>query len=112
MAVTTLTAVDAPGSYTAAETLAFVAPDAVDGAEVRLAGGELILARNTTAGALNATLTSVADPATGRTGNLVKSVPANGFAVFGPMRQQGWRQPNGTIKMSGAAGIEFAVIRP
>jgi hypothetical protein len=74
-------------------------------------GRELLVARNTTAGALTVTITSV--PYLGRSGDITTySVPANGQSIFGPFDPKGWNQADGMVYVVGsAAGMQFGVIQ-
>ena len=83
-----------------------------DGAGFAMSGRELLIVRNPTAGALTATITSVADRRK-RTGNITAySIGAGELAVFGPFPPEGWQQSDGQLYIAGsAAGLEFAVLR-
>lgn len=113
MARANLTVQDAPAPYTGAGLdLNFQAGDAVNGHQARATGREMLFARNTDSVARSVTLVSTPDPY-GRSGNLVKSVPAGGVAlVAGPIPMVGWQQVDGNIYVNvDAAALQLAVIR-
>lgn len=84
-----------------------------DGYSFSNSGREVLLLRNTTAGALTVTVNGPAY--LGRTGDITGySVPANGFAVLGPFPGPGFEQPGTTRKIyfqTSAVGLEAAVLR-
>jgi len=84
-----------------------------DGISFPLTGEEILLAQNTTGGALTVTINSTPDPH-GRTGDITAySVGANEFAAFGPFPTSGWVQTDGKLYAVGSAtGLKFAVLRP
>jgi hypothetical protein len=75
-------------------------------------GNDLVIAHNTTVGALTVTINSVPDPMFGRTGDITTySIPASEYAVFGPFKGAGWAQSGGVVNLEASAvGVEFAVI--
>ena len=79
-----------------------------DGAQFDLLGGEIIVARNTSGGALSLTLKAVADDQ-GRTVDLVESVAAGATIAIGPLKQSGWRQSTGKCHVDVSAD-GFSVI--
>jgi len=88
------------------------AADAVNGNSFPCTGKEILIARNSTGGALTFTVTSVVD-GLNRTGNITTySVGANLVSAFGPIELAGWRQADGHIYVDGsAAGVLFTVLR-
>lgn len=92
--------------------LTFVASDNVNGNSFVLTGRELLLLWNTTGGALTVTISSSNDPQK-RTGDIsAYSVPANAWAMFGPLPIVGWAQSDGTLLFTTSdAGLEAAVLR-
>lgn len=106
------TAQAAPGGYpTVLPTLTFAALDNVNGDEFVASGNDLIIFLNTTGSPVNVTLGSSPD-ALGRSGDVVKSVPANGYALAGPIPAAGWRQSNGRVFINAAAaGLSVAIVR-
>ena len=82
-----------------------------DGESVVSTGKDLILAFNSSAGALTATITSSAD-SLGRTRTMSLAVAAGAYAMFGPFRQTGWQQTDGNIYFSSTATtMKWAVLR-
>ena len=56
--------------------------------------GDIVVAHNTQAGAQTVTFDSVADPETGRSGDITTySIGIDEYAAFGPFTFRGWRQP-------------------
>jgi len=113
LARTDLTKTNAPGHYASSgAALAFEAGDAVNGNQFVATGKELVIARNTDgAAAHTVTIHSTNDPYN-RTGDIANySIPANGFAVFGPFPRLGWIQSDGKIYIDvDDALVELAVI--
>lgn len=103
------------GAGAAAFTMA--AADNVNGNSFPHTGREIIIARNKDAGAQTVTLTSVANPADNRTGDITTySLPIGSvtptYAIFGPFPVNGWRQSDGNFYLTASsANIEFAIIR-
>lgn len=103
----------APGAYTDASTVVtFTAADPVNKEQVTVTGRELILIRNTGAGAATWTATSTDDPH-GRTDDITaESIAAGEIRLFGPVAMSGWRQTDGKLYFeASAATVTFAVIR-
>lgn len=95
------------------EVLAFTAADVALGNEFIWTGSEVLVARNTGAGARNVTFQSVAtngrqDPFHATAIELA----AGEFALFGPFDGRGWRQTDGYVQVSADnAEVTFCVIR-
>ncbi len=101
------------GAYaTAGVVLTFLAADTVNDEETLLTGQELVIAQNTTGGALTVTISAVNDPFNRSVDLAADSIPANSFKIYGPFKTLGWQQTDGNLYFSGSAvGIEFAVVR-
>ena len=105
MARTTLTKTTALGqfgTYSAnAADLTMTAGDASNLNQFVASGNDLVIVRNSGAGARTLTITSVAD-AQGRTGDITTySIGAGEYAIFGPFNTtQGFRQSNGYIYLT------------
>lgn len=114
MARTLLTPIDAPSPYaTAGVAIAFIAGDVTNGNAYRSTGREFVLGRNTDGvTAHTVTITSEPDPF-GRLGSITNhSIPANGFAMFGPLPVEGWQQSDGNVWINvDNALLTLAVIR-
>jgi len=110
---TNVTKTNAPGSFpSAGVAVIFSAADVASKNEFVLTGAEIIVARNTGAGAATVTINSVAN-ARGRTKDIVAdSIAAGAFHVYGPFRSlDGWRQSGGKLHFeASSADIGFAVI--
>jgi hypothetical protein len=98
------------------KTPVWTTADPVNDHQVFLTGKEMILCRNTNAGAAaTVTVISAPDPQ-GRKGDITLfSIPANtsnnGYAVLGPFPVMGWEQPDGFLFIDVAtADLQFAVI--
>lgn len=92
--------------------LTFTAADVVNGNQFAPTGREIVIARNTGGSGYLVTLVSVADPVTGRVGNVTKTVAAGAFAFFEVNNLQGWQQADGNVYLDAAnAAVTFAVIR-
>src|SRR5687768_16823031 len=97
--LTKTTALGAFGTYSAgAAAVTMTAADATNFNSFPASANDLIIARNSGAGARTITISSVADEKR-RTGDITTySIAAGGVAVFGPFTtQQGWRQSDGSI---------------
>lgn len=108
MARTTLTkstALGPFGAYTGtAARLTMAAGDNANGNQFAVGPRELVVAHNTSAGALTLTVTSVADARTGRTGDITTySIPAGEYAIFGPFGNDGWGQSDGYVYLTPSA---------
>ncbi len=107
------TAVLVPGSLDFdGATITFVAATPASDEETLLTGKEMIIAHNTTGGALTVTINSVNDPF-GRTKDIAAdSIPANSFKIYGPFSTTGWQQTDGNLYFeASASGIEFVVLK-
>jgi hypothetical protein len=90
----------------------WTAADATNLNQFLLTGREILLARNTGAGARTVTVTSAPD-ALGRTGHITAdSIAAGATHVYGPWPNlTGWIQSDGMLYFEGShAEIEFAVL--
>lgn len=89
------------------------AANATDKEEFVHTGKEIIIARNTGAGARTVTITSVAHPVDGRTGDVTAdSLAAGEVHVYGPFAIDGWRQTNGKLYFEAShAEVIFSVLR-
>lgn len=98
-ALTKKTALGAFGTYSAgAAVVTMNAGDATNGNSFVASANDLVIVRNSGAGARTITFSSVADEK-GRTGDITAySLAAGAIAVFGPFTTaQGWRQSDGNI---------------
>lgn len=93
-------------------SLTFTAADATNKEQVALTGREIIIARNTGAGARTVTITSTADEL-GRTDDITAdSIPAGEFHIYGPFGLEGWEQTDGNLYFEAEhAEVTFAIIR-
>ncbi len=75
-------------------------------------GKDVVIAHNTHAtDAATVTISSVADPVFGRTGDIATySLAAGDIAVFGPFRREGWQQSGYIYLEASAADIYFGVL--
>lgn len=99
---------------TALSALTFAVADASNGDQVLLTGREIIIAYNSHASTTyTLAVTSVADPETGRTGDIsATNIAAGAFKMIGPLASEGWRQTDGYLYLNANnASIQFAVIR-
>ena len=101
-----------PGAY--ADTgalLAFTAADTVNLNEASIGDGVILLARNSSGGALTVTVTSQPD-AFGRTNDIAAySIPAGETHVFGPFVRAGWAATGAKLHFQASgAGILFAAL--
>ncbi len=113
MARTTLTKTDAPGKYASqGAALTMEAADPTNKNQFVATGADLVFAHNTGAGAATVTINSVADPY-GRTGDISSySIPAGGYAVFGPFPSLGWQQSDGYIYLEASStDVKFGVVK-
>ena len=110
---TTIAAQSAPGSVQYTGTaLTFTAADVANKNQTQLTGTEMIIGKNVGASAHTVTITSFADPF-GRTKDIPAiSLVAGEERMFGPFKQQGWKQTDGFIYFeANHLEIEFAIIR-
>lgn len=102
------------GDYGADEAdITMAAADNANGNYHFLHRGDIVVAHNTTGGALTITFSSVATD-TGRTGDITAySIGAGEIAMFGPFNYRGWRQGStGWLHYTASAvGVTLGVIR-
>lgn len=101
-------------AYTAnGADLTMTAADASNKEQVTITGKELVIAHNTGASAYTVTISSVADAAAGRTGDVsAYSLAAGEYAVFGPFDLDGWEQSDGKLYFEASnASVKFGVVR-
>jgi hypothetical protein len=116
MARATLTALAALGAYgTYGANLAdlpMTAADVANKNEVVATNNDLIIAHNTGGSAYTVTVTSVADPSFGRTGDIAAySVGAGEYAAIGPMKNAGWKQADGKLYFEASnAAVKLGVV--
>lgn len=112
--LTKTTALGKWGNYAVANAadLTMAAANVSDKNQFVASGNDLVVAHNTGGSAYTVTITSVADPVTGRTGDVTTySVGAGEYAVFGPFSQRGWSQSTGYIYLEASnAAILFGVV--
>lgn len=102
-----------PGTVNAGDlAMTYATGDNTNGDQFAFTGRELILFRNTTAGAITVTLTSAADPQ-GRTADIAAySIPATtGLAVFWAGNLVGWNQAGQFYLNYSATGLGVAIVR-
>lgn len=77
-------------------------------------GNALLVVRNTTGGSITITVTSVADPATARVGDISQAVAAGAFRVFGKFPPRLFNQSDGTVQVSSSVGtgVKVSVVVP
>lgn len=100
MARQTITPVSVSGKWpTAFITLTATAADATNFEKMPFTGREILVAVNTNSGstARSVTVTSVASPITGRTGDITVSIPAGAYRMIGPLAVEGFRQSDGYL---------------
>lgn len=86
-----------PYEATPYTVLTFAAADAVNGNQYKMNGDQVLLARNTGAGARTITITSAADPY-GRTKDITAlSLAAGETVMFSKWNTAGWRQTDGNV---------------
>lgn len=114
MVRTALAASVAKGSNSnVGRTVTMAAWDSVNGNSFQSTGNDLLVARNGHATlARTVTVTSVADPFFGRTGDITAfSLAVGAVAVFGPFKSDGWRQADGFIYVDASTiDITFGVV--
>lgn len=114
MARTTVPVTTLDGSYTSAlKVVTQTAADVTNKNQFALAYGDILLAFNSGAAPHNVTITSIADPY-GRLGTITSdAVAAGAVEVFGPFKQEGWKQADGMLYFEADhAEIKFMVLRP
>lgn len=77
------------------EAITFAAMDSANGMKFPNDGRTILIFKNDDASAHQVTVVSKGDPVFGRTGDLVKSVPAGGEEVVGFLNPAGWNQVSG-----------------
>lgn len=114
-ALTVTTLEGAFGDYGANEAdITMAAADVANGNSIDgLKEGDIVIAYNSDVGAQTVTFTSVADPSTGRTGDITAySIGASEYAAFGPFKSRGWRQSDGDLYIDASdAGVLLGVLR-
>jgi len=95
------------------QVLTQAAADIVNQNAIPHTGKEIILAKNSSGGALTVTITSIADSVQGRTGDITAaSLAASELALFGPYPVDGWRQADNRLYLQASGvGILFTVLR-
>lgn len=89
----------------------FTTADSVNFDQFNFTGRELIIIRNSTAGALTVTLESAADPQS-RTGDVTTySIGVAEFAVFWVGNLVGWNNAGQFFFRSSASTMDYAIIR-
>jgi hypothetical protein len=114
----TLTKLTAPGNYPTLPITAnsldlpMAATVVADKTQFVASGKDLVIAQNTGATAHTVTISSVANPKDGRTGDVAAySIDAGEIAVFGPFSREGWLQADGNIYLeANHVEIKFGVI--
>lgn len=99
-------------AYTAT-TVTMTAADTTNQNAVALTGKEVLIARNSGGSAYTVTITSVADPVHGRTGDIsAVSIPAGESRMWGPFPLEGWRQSDNKLYFQASnAAVLFTVLR-
>lgn len=114
MARTSITPINAPGAYAGAfSTLPFtdLGTTGTNGHQFTVTGAEVILVRNISGSGVAVQIFSV-DDNLGRQENVLATIAANGFAILGPMKLEGWRQTDGNIYLdSTSTAIKAAIIK-
>lgn len=113
MATTNLTKTTSPGFWSQTGTaLTMAAADTSNNNHIVAAGDCILVAHNTGGQAYTVTITSVADPVTGRTGNVsAQSLAAGEIRIF-RLTNNGWANSSGQIVVSANnAAIKFGVIQ-
>ena len=115
MARVTLTPTPVSGKFpTTVVALTETAADDTLLNQFKLTGREILIFRNTHAtDAKTVTITSVAHPVTGRTGDITAFSVAAGLSyMVGPLAPEGWRQTDGYLYFAGESDdIHFQVIQ-
>lgn len=88
------------------------AGDDVNGNDVDCTGNELVVLHNTDVGAQTVTLTAAPDEV-GRSGAITAySIPADGYAIFGPFPTNGWRQSDSKLYIDVSdPAVEIGILR-
>ncbi len=108
-----LTKSTAPGGYAALPILVTMTASQGGDAQDQFAssGNDFLIAHNTTGGTLHIGLETIAN-IWGRTNNIVAhDIVAGAIHMYGPFKNPGWIQADGTIRVSSeGAGIKFGII--
>lgn len=113
MATTNLTKTTSPGFWSQTGTaLTMATADTSNNNHIVAAGDCILVAHNTGGQAYTVTITSVADPVTGRTGNVnAQSLAAGEIRIF-RLTNNGWANSSGQIVVSANnAAVKFGVIQ-
>lgn len=112
MAATTLTITNAPGLFSqTGVAITMAAADVSNGNDFVANGTQAIVAHNSGASTYTVTITSVADPVTGRTGNVAAQNVAAGEIRLFLVQPRGWADGNGKINLSASnVAVKFGVI--
>ena len=96
----------------AGRVVTMTAADTVNKEQTVLTGSEIIIAHNAGATPRNVTITSVADPRTGRVGHITSDpIAAGAIKAYGPLGLAGWRQGDGTVYFEADhADVKFGVL--
>lgn len=112
MARATLPKVTAPSKFSVTgQVVTMTAANVADKNQFVASGDDLLIIQNSGASAYTVTLSSVADPRTGRTGDVTAlSIPAGQIRVF-RLGALGWKQGDGYIYLeANNASILFGVV--
>jgi len=112
MARATLAKTAAPGKYSVTgAVVTMTAANTVDKNQFLPSGDDLLIIQNSGASPYTVTITSVADPRTGRTGDVTAlSIPAGQIRVF-RMGALGWKQGDGYVYLeANNASVLFGVV--
>lgn len=113
MAETALTKTVALGSYQSdITTLTMIAADTVNQNSFIASGKDLVILHNTGAAQRTVTITSVADPSYGRSGDVsAVTIEIGEYCIFGPMKLPGWENTDGLILIeSNHAEVKIGVV--
>lgn len=112
MARATLTKTTAPTKFSmTGAVVTMTAANVTDKNQFLPSGDDLLIIQNSGAAPYTVTITSVADPRTGRTGDVTAlSIPAGQMRVF-RMGAIGWRQGDGYVYLEATnASVLFGVV--
>jgi hypothetical protein len=112
-ALTKKTALGPYGNYTAGTvTLSLQAADVSNKNSFVCGPNDIVIAQNSGASPYTVTITSAADPLTGRSGDITTySLAAGEIAVFGPFKAPGWMQTDGSIYLEASnAAVKFSPV--
>jgi len=114
---TDLTVTTAPGGFPTSGTLLTMSgadTASLNSASLSGNGKEILVAHNTDGAVTYAvTITSIADPETGRTGDINSETLTFGqIKMYGPLTLRGWRQTSGKLHFeANNIAIQFGIIR-